>query len=236
VPFAGIDTDAGTVRLLELELSVTVAPVAVAADNPAIQVVELAGETVVGAQVMLTSVLTAAPLRVMPPLVPVTLRGSPATEEPMTLLTVTVDVVAAEESVTETFATTPLATIPAPPLKRQVYFATLPVQLILLPAACTAASGTTLNFVILAVGPPSVHCSAVGAVPDATSDKSIETVLPGAVATDDKVRKDCATNGVVSRNNDARRRVHEDLNVFINIHTPRNSPSLSAGKEQIISV
>lgn len=195
--FAGIDTDAGTVKL-PVEVSGTMAPVTMA-ETTAVQVVEPLGLRLVEAQVMPVSVgVATVPTTTLPP-VAVIDKELPSVAAAMTLLTVTTDVLAEVVRVNDTAAIAPFEKLVFPPAATQIYPATSPVQVMLFPAACAAADGKTVKVEKLASGALSVNWIAAGVVPEAVdSERFIETILPGVAVTDDKVNEDCAINGMLN--------------------------------------
>jgi hypothetical protein len=120
--FAGIASDAGTVRWAVLELRVTVVVVGAGPDKEAVQVADALGARLPGLQATAVRLsVGVGVVRVIVPLTPVTGTLLPAADTPRALLTVMTAVLMPCASVTDTFATTPLAMAVAfPPVARHV--------------------------------------------------------------------------------------------------------------------
>ena len=104
---AGTVTETGTVRLPELELSVTGAPpVAAAAFNTTVQIDDPDGPREVGLQDKELTVRIGTEIPIVPP-VPATTMASPAAEAPRDPASPIVDVAATAVRVAFTTATTP---------------------------------------------------------------------------------------------------------------------------------
>ncbi|HUI77444.1 MAG TPA: hypothetical protein VLY24_05995 [Bryobacteraceae bacterium] len=145
-------TDAGTVKLVEFELRVTVAPpVPAGLLKLTVQVEDPAELNDAGQDRELTVV--AAPETVIVPPVLETATDEPAREAPMALVRLIAAVVAPLVKVAVTTATTPLEIILAlMPAATHIYAAAPPVHEMDLPAAVAAAPAITLMLATLAAG------------------------------------------------------------------------------------